>query len=298
MAVIRARSGVVAAAMATALLTSACTSSSPTKDPSKAADGQVAEAAAPTDATPKRADYPDESTTGVPEGTDLEPSGSVTIDEDDTVIDGEEITGTVTVKADDVTIRNSRILNTGNFAVRVDGGDNLVIEDTEIDGRGRGDAAIAFGKYTLRRVHIHNIPEGPRIAGGDVTIEDSLIHEMVQKGDNHTDVVQVVSGSNIVVRGNALEAHNPTSGLMGNAAFMFGEDDGPVTDCTVTGNYLNGGNYTVNGGGSSTDGAACTFRDNALGKDHRYGAAANLGPQTDWDSSNVWLKTGDPVKGG
>lgn len=260
------------------------------------ADGQVAEAATPTGSLPKRADYPDASTTGVPEGTDLEPSGSVTIDKDDTVVDGQEITGTVTVKADDVVIRNSRILNTGNFPVRVDGGDNLLIEDTEIDGQGRGDAAIVFGKYTLRRVHIHNIPEGPRIAGGNVTIEDSLIHQMVQKGDNHTDALQATSGSDIVVRGNAIEVNNPDADLMGNAAFQFGEDQGSLSDCLVEGNFLNGGNYTVNGGGGGTDGAACTFRDNALGKDHRYGAAANLGPNTDWDSSNVWLTTGDPVK--
>ncbi|WP_157074854.1 right-handed parallel beta-helix repeat-containing protein [Janibacter limosus] len=296
MAGIQARSIVIGAGMTIALLATACSSSSgaPTRvaaDPTQAAD-----VASPPPSL-QRSDFPDESTTGVPAGTRLKPSGSLTIDKDGTVIDGKEITGTVTVKADNVVIRNSRILNTGPFPVRVDGGKNLLVEDSEIDGRGRGEAAIAFGKYTLRRVHIHNIPEGPRVAGGDVFIEDSLIHEMVQKGDNHTDVVQVVSGKNIVVRGNALEAYNPESGLMGNAAFMFGEDDGPVTDCHVTGNYLNGGNYTVNGGGSKTTGAACTFRDNALGSDNRYGPTANLGPDVDWDASNVWLSNNKTVKG-
>lgn len=296
MSVMRIRSGIVVT-MAAALLTAACSSPS-TPEPTEATTDQNAAPSTTVAQAPTRDDFPDESTTGVPEGTDLEPSGSVTVEKAGTVIDGKEITGTVTVKADDVVIRNTRILNTGHFPVRVDGGSNLLIEDSEIDGQGRGDAAVVFGNYTLRRVHIYDVAEGPRVAGGDVTIEDSVIHEMVQKGDNHTDVVQVVSGSDIVIRGNALEANNPDSGLMGNAAFMFGEDDGPVTDCTVEANYLNGGNYTVNGGGSGTTGAQCTFRDNVLGNDHRYGASANLGPKVDWDDSNVWVKTGKPVKGG
>lgn len=282
--------------MTVVLVVTACSSPSDASGQAAADPNQATDVASPPPSL-QRTDFPDESTTGVPAGTRLKPSASLTIEQDGAVIDSKEITGTVTVKADNVIIRNSRILNTGSFPVRVDGGKNLLVEDSEIDGRGRGDAAIAFSKYTLRRVHIHNIPEGPRVAGGDVSIEDSLIHEMVQKGDNHTDVVQVVSGKNIDVRGNALEAYNPESGLMGNAAFMFGEDDGPVTDCHVTGNYLNGGNYTVNGGGSKTTGAACSFRDNALGSDNRYGPTANLGPDVDWDASNVWLSNNKKVKG-
>lgn len=268
--------------------------------PSPSASRTVDEAVVttePPEPVPTRADFPDETTTGVPEGIELEPSESLTIEEDGAVVKGLEITGTVTVKADDVIIRNTRILNTGHFPIRVSGGRNLLVEDSEIDGQGRGDAAIAFGRYTLRRVHIYNVPEGPRVAGGNVTIENSLIHRMVQVGDNHTDVVQVVSGSNIVLRGNALIAANPEEGIQGNAAFMYGEDDGPVTDCLVEGNYLDGGNYTVNGGGSSTDGAECTFRDNVLGRDNRYGPVANIGPGSDWDASNVWVETHEPVRG-
>ncbi|MGC5616769.1 right-handed parallel beta-helix repeat-containing protein [Georgenia sp. Z1491] len=287
-------------AVTTALFLAACSSSDAPVEPQAVPDSaeDVAVDAEPEIPPPTRADFPDETTTGVPEGIELEESGSLTIDEDGAVVEGLEITGTVTVEADDVTIRNTRILNTGHFPIRVSGGSNLVVEDSEIDGQGRADAAVAFSSYTLRRVHIHNVAEGPRIAGSNVTIEDSLIHQLVQVGDNHTDVIQVVSGSGIVIRGNALEVYNPEQDVLGNAAFMFGEDDGPVTDCLVEGNYLNGGNYTVNGGGGGTDGAACTFRDNVLGPDHNYGAVANLGPQSDWDDSNLWIDTHDPVRGG
>src|SRR5690606_30862201 len=123
--------------------------------------------------------------------------------------DGLEITGSVVVRADDVVIRNSRIIATGRIAIRVDGARNLVVEDTEIDGQGRADPTVAFRGYTLRRVHIHDVAEGPRIAGGNVTIEDSYIHDVVQVGDNHTDAVQAVSGRNIVLRGNHISVLGP-----------------------------------------------------------------------------------------
>lgn len=228
--------------------------------------------------------YPDETNTGVPVGVVLQPSGSLTITQPGAVIDSLEITGTVVVAADDVTISNSRIKNTGSIAIRNEGA-NLLVVDTEIDGQGKGIPAVAYNSYTLLRVNIHNVGEGPRIAGSDVTIEDSYVHHLVQIDGNHTDVIQVVSGSNIVVRGNNLQAYNPDTGTRGNAAFMFGEDDGEVRECLVEGNYMNGGNYTVNGGGSGTEGAACTFRRNQFGEDHRYGVRANIGPNVVWESS-------------
>jgi len=231
--------------------------------------------------------FPDETTTGVPAGTVLTQSGSLTITKAGTVVDGLEITGTVVVTADNVTIKNTRIKNTGSIPVRVKGAKNLVIEDTEIDGQGKGIPAVAYNNYTLRRVNIHDVGEGPRIAGSDVTIEDSYLHHMVQVKKNHTDVIQAVGGSNIVIRGNNLQAYNPDTGIKGNAAFMFGEDDKPLRDCLVEGNLMNGGNYTVNGGGTSTTGAQCTFRDNRFGHDFRYGTHANLGPDVTWDSTNT-----------
>lgn len=229
----------------------------------------------------------------MPRGIVLRPSGSLEIYEDGKVIDGLEITGTVTVHADDVVIRNSIIRNTGEIPVRLLG-NNLLIEDSEIDGQGRGNPAVGYNDYILRRVNIHHVGEGPRIAGGDVVIEDSYIHHLIQIGDNHTDAIQAVGGDNIFIRGNTILAYNPETGSLGNAAFMFGDEDGPLYDCLVQGNLLDGGNYTVNGGGGG-GGARCTFRNNHFQPPQNYGVAANLGGG-DWDSSNVWLETGLPVK--
>ena len=230
----------------------------------------------------------------MPAGTALRPSGSLTITEHGAVIDGLDITGTVTVRADDVTIRNTRIRNTGAIPVR-NHGSNLVIEDTEIDGQGMGNPAVAYNKYTLRRVNIHDVAEGPRIAGGNVVIEDSYIHHLVQVGDNHTDAIQIVSGKeNIVIRGNNIQAYNPATQRFGNAALQFGEEDGIVRGCVVEGNLMNGGNLTVNGGGGGTTGAACSFADNEFQRDFRYGVKGNLGPNTSW-RNNRWHDTKEAV---
>lgn len=250
---------------------------------------------APEPLAPERTSgFPDATTTGVPAGTALTPSGSLTITEDGAVIDGLEITGTVTVEADDVTIRRTVIRNTGDIPIRVIG-NGLLVEDSEIDGQGRGNPAIGYNDYTLRRVNIHHVAEGPRIAGGDVTIEDSYIHHLVQVGDNHTDAIQLVGGDNVVIRGNTVLAHNPDTGIFGNAAFQFGEEDGPVRACLVEGNLMDGGNYTVNGGGGGGTGAQCTFRGNQFQQNSRYGVRGNLGPGVVWESSNIWHSSGQAV---
>jgi hypothetical protein len=283
-------------------LVAGCTDEPPEPTPPTTSSAEAPSASptptpTPTPPPPAVTDFPDETNTGVPAGTHLTKSDKLTITEDGTVIDGLEISGNVVVEADNVVIRNSRVvMTTGKIAVRVNG-DNFLMEDSEIDGQGRANPAIAYNSYTLRRVRIYNVAEGPRITGDDVTIEDSYIHGMVQRGDNHTDVIQVMSGDNIVVRGNNLQAYNPETGIYGNAAFMFGEDSGPVTGCLVEGNLMNGGNYTVNGGGSGTEGAACEFRDNAFQGESRHGTSANLGPNVVWDDSNVRVGTSTPVGG-
>jgi hypothetical protein len=70
-----------------------------------------------------------------------------------------------------------------------------------------------------------------------------------------------------------------------------------VRNCVVEDNLMNGGNYTINGGGGGTEGAECAFRGNAFEEDYRYGVQAHLGPNVTWDKrSNVLLGTADPAE--
>jgi hypothetical protein len=247
----------------------------------------------PTTAPPPAGGYPNERNTGVPAGTTLRPSGSLTITAPGTVIDGYDITGTVTVRAANVTIKRSRIAAGGGlYPLRVTSG-NVVVEDTEITGG--TSAAVCCGSFLLRRVNLHDIVEGPRM-GSNSTVEFSYIHHMKRCAGCHIDALQSTGGTGIRIRGNNIQVYNPVLRDPFNAAFQFGEEQAPMRDCLVEGNLMNGGNFTVNGGGGGTRGAQCTFRNNKFQRDFRYGPAGNLFGGVTWESSNVWFDTGQPVR--
>lgn len=196
------------------------------------------------------------------------------------MIDTQHVTGTITVRADNVTIKRTRITNTGRYPINVDGGRNLTVEDSEIDGQSTGSAAICCSGYTLRRVNIHHVTEGPR-ANGSVVIEDSWVHDLVECPGCHEDAIQSTGGTGLVLRGNRLEAS-----AKHNATIMLGEENKPLRDCLVEDNYLDGGQVSVNAGGGGTDGAQCTFRNNEIGDGARYEATKHLGDGIDWAASN------------
>lgn len=295
----RGRGGsITAVAVAVAVVASALVSCTPVARepavPDPAAAGQPAGSAV-VPAAPPVPVFPDESTTGVPDATVLRPIDSIRITEDGFVLDSVHVNGSISVEADDVVIRRTRVDNNGLYAIRMgESHRNLLVEDSEIDGNGEGAAAVCCSDFTLRRVDIHHVFEGPRV-NGDVVIVDSYIHHLLRCEDCHIDALQTTAGSNIEITGNNLQAYNPETGDQANAAYQFGSTQGAVDDVSVKGNLLNGGSYTVNGGGGGTSDSAVTFRDNRFGRDFRYGPVANLGPQVEFDSSNVWHDTGEPL---
>ncbi|HLT83555.1 MAG TPA: hypothetical protein VKZ83_04915, partial [Phototrophicaceae bacterium] len=71
---------------------------------------------------------------GVPSGTDLTPSRSLTITEPGTVIDGLHVDGSIYVRADDVTIVNTKVSYGGYHSIRVDSGaKNVRIIDSTVE---------------------------------------------------------------------------------------------------------------------------------------------------------------------
>jgi hypothetical protein len=240
--------------------------------------------------------FPGPSTTGVPPGTALKTSGSINAAKDGQVFSGLDIKGCVTVTAKNVILRKSRISCGGLYSIRTDGAVNLVVEDVEIDGQGKNSAAVCCGNYTLRRVEITNTIDGPRL-GSDTVIEDSWIHLLARVPDSHNDVLQTTGASNIVVRGNSLEAYNPVTKDPFNACLMIGSTTGPiVSNLTFEQNYCNGGNYSI---GIRTDlnASNITIRQNVFGRNFRYGVVAHPDlAGISWDnSSNVWVDDRKPV---
>lgn len=237
------------------------------------ADGRSPAEPTPRPAVPDGA-FPSAETTGVPPGVDLRGSGELEIRRDGTVIDGLDIDGCVDVLADDVTIRRSRITCARpTTAIRLhDGHRGLTIEDVEIDGRGVVSTAVGFSHYTLLRVDIHDVIDGPRMGDG-TTMEDSYVHDLVRAEGSHNDALQITGGTGIVVRGNTLEAYSERTGDTFNAAIMIGSTSAEVRDLLIEDNYLDGGNYTVNFRDDLV-GANIVGRNNTFGPHHRYGPLA------------------------
>lgn len=242
-----------------------------------------------------RASYPGPDNTGVPAGTVLQPSGSITVTTDGEVIDGLDIDGCVLVSADNVVIRRSRISCGDRYSIRTRDASNLLVEDVEIDGRGANEAAVCCANYTLRRVDISNAIDGPRLADNTV-VEDSWIHHLHRRANSHNDTLQTTGASNIIVRRNALEAYHPEIDDPMNACLMIGSTTGPiVANLVFEGNYCNGGAYSI-GIRHDLNASNIQIRENTFGRDHAFGVVAVPHPGVHWDvPSNIYLDDLRPV---
>jgi hypothetical protein len=218
---------------------------------------------------PERTDaWPGASTTGVDPGVTLVPSFGLDVDEPGQLIEGLDIDGCVKVSANDVVIRNTRIRCAAREGAVVKVGPDVaavLLENVEIDGLDDSNNGVGGSGYTLRRADVHNSGDGVR-AGSNTVIEFSWIHHLSRTPDSHNDAIQSVVGTNIVIRGNNLQAYNEATDDFMNAAVFFGPDRGPIEDVSIYGNHLDGGNYTLQLNGESIE-----VKSNEFTRNHRYG---------------------------
>lgn len=246
----------------------------------------AAAAVSPTVAvTVASSEYPSQADTGVPAGTTLRASGSLTITTPGTVIDGYDIAGTVAVRANDVTIRNSRIRGAAWWLVEVsDGLTGVTIDHCELDGRGSSGLENSMGvagPATVRSSNIYAVENGITPGSGSV-IEGNYIHDLLAPGDPHYDGIQIDGGlANITIQHNTIiNPHDQTSAVMIDNYF------GAVDNITVSDNYLAGGGYTVYSDGQfrSDPITDVSFINNAMQRGH-WGYAS-IENNTPVDSGN------------
>ncbi|NAZ85238.1 right-handed parallel beta-helix repeat-containing protein [Kineococcus indalonis] len=249
----------------------------------------------PLDTTSIPAGYPDAATTGVPAGVQLTASTDLDVWEAGAVLDGLDIQGCLTVHAPDVTVRNSRITCDSEQlrAVSLVDAPGFVMEDSEIDGRGKAEVAIGWTGYTLRRVEVRGTHDGPRL-GDDVTVEDSWVHDLVRADGVHTDGTQSTSGTGILVRHNTFDPRQAGSTDFLNAAVQLGTETGArlLGDVRFEDNFFNGGAYSVNVS-CVANFSNVVFTRNRYGHGSRYGAV--IAPAGIDFSTDTWADTRLPV---
>lgn len=213
---------------------------SPAPDPAPASP---APDPAPTPGPRPPGDWPDGDSTGVPEGTPLEPSGSITVAEDGAVVEGLDVSGTITVTANDVTIRRTRVRTSGaRYGISVASGarGTLIDEVTIVGTDDDCGIGIVHAHYTVRRSNISGCVDGLRV-GHHTTVEGNYVHSLRWFPGAHTDALQSLGGSNIRIVGNTLEARWRES----TAAIIMGTHNAPLENVLIEGNLLSGGTYTL-----------------------------------------------------
>jgi hypothetical protein len=240
--------------------------------------------------------FPGPATTGVPAGTRLTPSaGDLIIRTAGTVIDGLDIKGCVSVRANNVVIKNSRITcaDTGGAVKMNDTNTNFLMQDSEIDGRGIANASSG-NNLTMLRTEMHNLLDGPRI-GSNVRYEANWIHDLVRTGDSHNDGFQTTGATDVVLRGNSVQAYSFDVNDPHNSAIMMGTEVGPaLSNWIVEGNYFDGGAVMINMRSDTSVTGTLTFRNNQFGPNSRY-QKSRLGLDRSlitWATTNTWSATG------
>jgi hypothetical protein len=233
---------------------------------------------------------PGPTNTGVPKGTKLTPSGSITVKQDGQIVEGLDIAGTITVLANDVTIRKVHIKTGDYYPIRYFDNDNtgLVVEDSEIEGTsGNVTSSVAFAHYTARRLNIHGGADGLK-ADEDVLIEGCWIHDLSNGDGEHNDGVQSTGGKGVTIRGNSISGAS-------NACVQTGDEHAPTEDLTVECNWLSGGGYTLNiRGVGATRPRGTRIVNNRFARDYGYGPWT-LDDPAPVVTGNVYDDTGAPI---
>lgn len=199
--------------------------------------------------------YPTAACTGVPAGTSLTThNGGLVVTTPGQVIDGLRITGDVDIRANDVVIRNSEI----HGHVFNDGSGTryrFTIEDSTVappNGCSSwGNGAIGVSNYTARRVRISGFPDGFRIAGSNILIENSFVALCSANPEDHSDGIQAygaAGGTNIVIRHNTIDQRAVTNGAATAPIFVPNDGDRQGNQnitVSVVDNLLAGGGYSL-----------------------------------------------------
>ena len=240
-------------------------------------------------ASPHACGFPDATNTGA-NCSALAPSGPVTVTSNGAVVEGKNINGSVTVQASNVTIRNDCVTSSGIYPVHFVSGSNLTVEDTTITGTGGCLRAVepAGSGAVMDRLNVSGCEDGIQMYDHDV-LENSYIHDLAFTSSSHNDGVQQNGGRDDVVKHNTIfNPHNQTS------CVNFTTDFGGISGITITGNLLNGGNFTVysrSGGNGDPSGVSVT--GNHFGRADVFGLLSVDGSVT-W-SGNVADSTGQAV---
>jgi hypothetical protein len=196
--------------------------------------------------------WPGPSNTGHPAGVQLTNTSGRTITADNTIIDGEKITGGLTIRGKNVVVRNSWIISSfgtgesvnGTGVIKIQSGGSATIERCTLDGSNRTHTAIWFDGSSLvaRGNNMFGTNDGIFVwDGNNFTIEDNYLHAFTEAASNgHVDGFQTEGASHGVIRHNTIDV---TQGQ--TSAIAIWNSRRNSDDILVENNLLTGGGFTI-----------------------------------------------------
>lgn len=243
---------------------------------------------------PPSTGFPDASNTGVPAGTALTNSGSITTTAANQIIELKNISGMLNINHNGVIVRKCKIASASFSVVRVADGLSVppVIEDCEVDAKQAEGSNAINGYGTFRRLNIHNCENCFNVTGDGCLIEDCYLWGLKAVGsDPHYDNIQIDGGTaNHVIR------HNTIINDYGQtAAVMIDNWFGPISNILVDNNVLKGGGYTCYSDGQFSGGpiTGVKFTNNRFKKGF-WGYATWNNNIPVW-TGNTDFDTGNPI---
>jgi hypothetical protein len=244
----------------------------------------------------------------VPAGTPLTVvNGDVVVTTPGTVIDAKHIKGALIIKASNVKVTRSLIEGrAGSDSVVISSGSGILLQDDEVTVAhpSAGTDAMSVRGATLNRLNIHGGVDGMKLSSNSV-VENSWIHGLNYfssdpaqgGGPTHNDAIQIMSGTNIRITGNYLQATSSN-----NAAIQVTQDAGSTSGLNISGNWADGGGCTFNFSGHGPGGellsmGGITVTSNRFGHNTAFAGCAILTDlqTTISQSGNVYDDTGKPI---
>lgn len=207
---------------------------------------------------PSTCGYPDATNTGVPAGTPLTASGSITASTNGQVIDGKDVTGTIDIAANNVTVENTRVTSNttcgptnacGNYEIKIeDGVTGAVIKNSELRSTAgdtcEHDIRNVGGTVEVDNSYLHGCDSNLYSVGNTTFNNDYGIAKIVISADHVENIY--MSDSTLTVNHSTL--FNPveqTAVVFGNTNGGSGDNNACDNHLKVDNNFLVGGGYTI-----------------------------------------------------
>jgi len=273
-------------------------------------------------AAPSACGYPDATNSGVPAGTTLlsvpgqvssgpgwhyVSSGYVSVNGNGAVLSGLYIPCNVDVTASSVTIRNSRIVTSGSFAVSLRHTSGVTIAHSAISGvnAGTGRAGVAISDIygdstgmTITGNNIYNFKTAIGINTGVIT--GNYIHDPGYAAGDHTNgIFDTGTTQPLSVTGNTiLNSFGQTDAI----SLDDSTPGSPIANKTITGNLLGGGGYTIYGGNTLGNTSTRMLIQNNRFSQAYFPRSGQWGPVAYFNTSatniwsgNIWDHTGATI---